>query len=373
MNTNNFFDETTEQSEVKRAIVSKYFWAWAKVIIPRAKSRSNKIAYIDLFAGPGRYKDGTKSTPILILEQAIADDDMRNMLVTIFNDKNSNNTSDLEREIKLIKDIDILKYQPQVYNDEVGDEIVKIFAKMRLIPTLFFIDPWGYKGLSLRLVNSVIKDWGCDCIFFFNYNRINMGISNDAVKEHMDALFGEEIADGLRAKLDGMNVYDREMTIVEELSYALKKMGCDYVLPFGFKNQRGTRTSHHLFFVSKSFRGYHIMKDIMAGESTKENQGVPSFQYNSADRRYSVLFELTRPLDDLEPMLLDEFKRQTLSVKEIYEKHSVGKPYVIKNYKEILIKMEEKGKINAIPPVDKRIKRKGKVTMSEKVNIQFKN
>lgn len=110
MNTNNFFDETTEQSEVKSAIVSKYFWAWAKVIIPWAKKQSNKIAYIDLFAGPGRYKDGTRSTPILILERAIADTDMRDMLVTIFNDKDTNNTSDLEREIKSLKDIDKLKY-----------------------------------------------------------------------------------------------------------------------------------------------------------------------------------------------------------------------------------------------------------------------
>jgi hypothetical protein len=80
-----FFEETKEQSLVKSAIVSKYFWAWAKVMMPRVKSAGKKIAYIDLFAGPGRYKDGTQS---------------------------------------------------------------------------FFVDPWGYKGLSLQLVNAVVKDWG---------------------------------------------------------------------------------------------------------------------------------------------------------------------------------------------------------------------
>ena len=32
-----FFDETTEQSAIKAKIVSDYFWAWAKVIIPTAK------------------------------------------------------------------------------------------------------------------------------------------------------------------------------------------------------------------------------------------------------------------------------------------------------------------------------------------------
>src|SRR5688572_20126900 len=70
---NEFFDETTEQSQAKATIVSKYFWAWANVVIPTARSAGNRIAYIDLFAGPGRYKDGTASTPILVLQQAAAD------------------------------------------------------------------------------------------------------------------------------------------------------------------------------------------------------------------------------------------------------------------------------------------------------------
>jgi hypothetical protein len=43
--------------------------------------------------------------------------------------------------------------------------------------------------------------WGCDAIFFFNYNRINMGIANDSVREHMQALFGEEQISMLQRKL----------------------------------------------------------------------------------------------------------------------------------------------------------------------------
>ena len=71
-----FFDESQAQSEVKTAIVTKYFWAWAKVIMPWARKGSGKIAYIDLFAGPGRYGDGTTSTPLLVLQRAIEDEDI---------------------------------------------------------------------------------------------------------------------------------------------------------------------------------------------------------------------------------------------------------------------------------------------------------
>jgi hypothetical protein len=32
MMATSFFDESSEQSQIKAQIVSKYFWAWAKVI-----------------------------------------------------------------------------------------------------------------------------------------------------------------------------------------------------------------------------------------------------------------------------------------------------------------------------------------------------
>ena len=241
----------------------------------------------------------------------------------------------------------------------------------KLVPTLCFVDPWGYKGLSLRLVNSVLKDWGCDCIFFFNYNRISMGLSNPFVVEHMNALFGQERADDLRERLEGMEPFEREMTIVNELTIALKELGGEYVLPFCFKNERGVRTSHHLIFVSKHVRGYEIMKEIMAEYSSNKDQGVPSFEYNPADERYSLLFELTRPLDELVRMLPEDFAGKTISMKKIYEEHHVGKPYIKHNYKEALVRLEEEGKIVASPPAEKRKKRYGKVMFADSVKVTF--
>jgi three-Cys-motif partner protein len=249
-----FFEESHEQSQIKSRIVAKYFWAWAKVIIPTARRREGRIAYIDLFAGPGRYRDGTLSTPILVLERAIADSDMRRMLVTIFNDRDPESVSSLNMAIDSLPGIRQLTNKPQVRNEEVGTEIVKLFEKMSLVPTFFFVDPWGYKGLSLALINSVLKNWGCDCVFFFNYNRINMGLNNPSVREHMNVLFGEARANRIREKSNGLNPDEREALIIEELSQALKEMGASYVLPFSFKNEQGTRTKHYLIFATKDFK-----------------------------------------------------------------------------------------------------------------------
>lgn len=369
MPSDTFFEESTAQSRIKATIVRDYFWAWVKVIVSaqRKWKKGERIAYIDLFAGPGRYKDGTKSTPLLILETAIADPDMCERLVTIFNDVDPVNAETLTKEIGEIPGIRSLKYKPQIQAEEVGDKIVQMFEKLNLIPTLFFVDPWGYKGLSLGLINSVVKNWGCDCIFFFNYNRINMGLNNEAVEKHIDVLLGEERAGALRKTLAGLKPDERETAIIEALAEALKELGAQYVLPFCFKDEKGNRTSHYLVFATKHPLGYRIMKGIMAKYSSEEHQGVASFGYCPASQIHQLLFELNRPLDDLEGMLLRDFSGQTLTVEQIYNLHNVGKPYIMKNYKAILLKMEEENTIQTNPPSAKR--RKG--TIGDGVEVKF--
>lgn len=364
--TEKFFEEPKEQSLVKTAIIAKYFYVWSQVMV--SQRETNKIAYIDLFAGPGRYEDGTKSTPLTILEMAIRNEQMREKLVTVFNDMDTTNIQSLENEIKQLPNIEKLKYQPEIWNKEIGTEIVKMFEEMSLIPTLFFVDPWGYKGFSLKLVNAVIKDWGCECVFFFNYNRINMGLNNDFVKLHMDSIFGES-SDQLREKLKNANPQERELIIVTDLCKSLNPNDDRYVLPFRFKDEQGKRTKHHLIFVTKHFKGYEIMKDIMSKESSLKTQGVSSFEYNPADKNYPMLFELTRPLEELEGMILNEYNDKSISFKELYEQHSIGKPFLAKHYREVLKKIEKEEKLTAEKPGKKH--RKG--TFPDDTILTFKS
>jgi three-Cys-motif partner protein len=146
MATEKFFSEPRENSQIKATIIAKYFLAWARIIGARAE----KIAYIDLFAGPGRYEDDTKSTPLLVLERAIQDPLLRDRLVSVFNDAEAVNVSSLTEEIAKLPGISTLKFKPIIDNESVGDDTANALQKMSLVPTLCFFDPFGYKGLSLR-------------------------------------------------------------------------------------------------------------------------------------------------------------------------------------------------------------------------------
>ena len=374
MTTDDFFAEQSEQSLVKATITAKYFDTWASIIVSAQKKHlrlENRIAYIDLFAGPGRYEDGSKSTPVMILENAIKNEDFRNRLVTLFNDRDADNVQSLQKAIDAIEGINTLTHKPQVEHNEIGEAIVKDFESRKLIPTLFFVDPWGYKGLSLRLINSVVKNWGCDAIFFFNYNRIRMGISNPKVETHMRALF-EDKFDNLVEKVNEISSPSEiESQVIESLCQAIKGYGTRYTLPFRFKNQDGSQTSHHLIFVSKHFKGYDAMKTIMYNESTRHEDGVASFEYNPRDRlskKQHLLFQLSAPLSELESSLLSSYKGRTLGLIPLYEEHSVDKPFIRKNYKDVLKKMFAEGTISAVGK-DGKPPKKG--TFAEHMTITF--
>lgn len=176
-----------------------------------------------------------------------------------------------------------------------------------------------------------------------------MSLTNADVEQHMSALFGEERLNLLKARLSKLTPAHRELTVIGELCEAIRALGPRFVLPFRFRDDRGTRTSHHLIFVSKHFKGYEIMKEIMASESSGAEQGVAKFEYNPVQtqiaKQQQLLFMLSRPLEELGDMLLKDFAAQSLTMLEIYQRHNVGRPYIKKNYKTILKQLENEGKI----------------------------
>lgn len=373
MDDDDFYDAQSEASQIKARIVTKYFMFWAKVMVPQARDWAKALAYIDLFAGPGRYEDGTKSTPILILEAAVQNPDLRKLLVTTFNDRNPEFAERLKANIRQIPGIETLAHEPQVYSVEVDQEVADMFGRAALVPSFSFVDPFGYKGITQRLLKGMLKDWGCDLILFFSYARINAAIDNEIFEDHISALFGQDRLRDLRARLQGKKPWEREALILETFSRVLQDLSLKYVLPFTFRRKGQDRTSHHLILVTKHPLGYTVMKEIMAGESSDFDQGVPSFAYSRSlsEAETPLLFSLDRPLELLSDDLLNYFEGQTLPMKQVFERHHVGTRYVERNYKAALNRLESEGKIVADPPAAKRPKRSGERTFGPGVKVSF--
>ncbi|MBL6766691.1 MAG: three-Cys-motif partner protein TcmP [Candidatus Micropelagos sp.] len=265
-------------------------------------------------------------------------------LRTFFNDRDEQAIGFLESAIKQIPGIGTLKFEPKISCEEIGENYLEM-KDTNIIPSFSFLDPWGYKGLSLGLIEAFIKDWGCDCFFFFNYNRISMGLGNDKVTHHIDALFGEVRAKEVRRKLtEGRFTSEQRANIIlENVIGALEdKAGNQkrYVLPFCFKNDSGSRISHYLIFVSKHFKGYDTMKTIMHRASTA-NTDEAYFSYCPADEVSPLLFGLFKPLESLKNRLTRTYSGQSYYLNKLYEKDSYKTPFIKKNYKDACLELEK--------------------------------
>ncbi|MEY9242512.1 three-Cys-motif partner protein TcmP [Bradyrhizobium elkanii] len=350
-----FFEGQKAQSRVKSTIVVKYFQAWAMIMARQVQNEKDpRLVYIDLFCGPGKYEDGSVSTPLLVLEHVIKAPELRDKVIALFNDEDAERTAELEKNIDALPGIKTLKHGVAIQTGPVDDELVKYFAGINMVPAFSFIDPFGYKGVTLELLEALMKGWGSDMVLFFPFDRINAALTNPKVTKHVDGLFGKDRADRLRELTSGMHPEEREALVIEEFAEALRERGYPYIIPYVFEYEQRERTSHYLIFVTKHRLGYKIMKNIMYKASEDRNQGIARFGYvRPQSDKTPLLSLLDRPLDDLCDGLLKRFAGRTITMKEIYEEDqdALGiNPFIEKNYKDALNKLYAAKKISTDRP-----------------------
>lgn len=361
---NEFFHTPKPESLAKIDIVVQYFDAWTRVL----GSRAPRLGYVDLFAGPGRYEDGTDSVPLRILKMAM-NRNLQGKLITIFND--SDYSEELKRNIYTLPYIAQFSSPPEIHSETLESgcsSISTFYARVKNCPTFSFIDPWGYKGLTLDLLASTTVGFGCDCIFFFNYSRINSGLENPIFCRSMDQIFGEERSQTLRNRLHGLAPYAREKEIINEMVNALRSAGAAYVHDFRFAfADRPGRTSHYLFLLSKHAKADRIIKRITSKKSTSSAQGIANFSFDRDEHRQGILFDM--PADELRESLLTIFAGQTWSVASIIAIHPKRSSLKCtdSNYKMVLMEMERTGEVTADRPANTR----PPGTLADSVKISF--
>lgn len=365
MGSNFDFEEQREQSAIKTEIVTKYFNAWASIL----SKRYYKIAYIDLFAGPGIYEDGSKSTPIIITENVLQNRTYAQKTVLYFNEKNTEYYYRLMENINSIHGISTLRHKPVFNNLEVDYDTPKDFMCPK-IPSFCFFDPAGYKGLSLDLIYSFGKDSGTDIIFFFNYNDINRAITNPKVTSDMIHLFGEQHYKSLLQNIQGQSGQNRESIVVNEMAEAIKDKGIKYILPFRFKFSGKERTSHYIIFASKNSIGFSIMKDIMYKIGEKDFHGIGKFEFiPSCDKtnylQLGIIDFYNTPFEEFKKYLCQKYSDKRITVIDLIKSDIPNTKFIKSQYKKALIQLETEGLITCLPQNHK------KGTMGDNVELIF--
>ena len=134
-----FFAEQSAHSRVKADIVVKYVTAWAVVMLNPKFNKKGEAAYVDLFSGPGSYEDGSRSTPLLIVEDVLKKPLLRNGLKTHFNDLRSAHTDSLRQEINRLSGIESLRWNPVYTSVAASISLIDGLGLSRDTPQLLFL------------------------------------------------------------------------------------------------------------------------------------------------------------------------------------------------------------------------------------------
>ncbi len=178
MNEKDYWDlKKRPHTKLKLDIFKKYLYSWCSIFANQPWCPD--VFIVDCFAGKGLYKDNTDGSPLITVKAA---KEFQNYFFKKTNKNKKyfkikcffidNNKTYCENLTKLLS-----IYSPEVnfkiINSDFNEVIGEIITEIGNRPALFFIDPYGIKGVKKESILSIINKVGAKDIMF---NYINEGI-----------------------------------------------------------------------------------------------------------------------------------------------------------------------------------------------------
>ncbi len=332
----------------KHAILRRYLQAWVRIL----SKRHNRLVYIDGFAGPGEYRGGEPGSPVLALTEAAAVADRRPLNMTfLFIEERAKRAANLEAAISR-------KHLPPTFQVEVRRgrcdvEINALLDRVQandqlLAPTFALLDPFGWVGTPMLLVQRLMSNERCEVLITFMLEEMNRFLEHDDQPGHFDALFGTpewRLAppSGDPGRIDFLRtLYQQQLETTARIRY---------VRWFEMKNRKGA-TDYFLFFGTNNQLGLRKMKEAMW---SVDAIGGCRFSDATDPDQLTLLAELD--VQDIVRRIRSRFRGQTVRVEDIEMFIVEDTPYCDFHYKRALKNME-----GAKPPtlrvVDARAARK---------------
>jgi len=333
--------EIEPHTAAKHLLLKRYLDAW----FPILGSRFNRIYYIDGFAGPGEYLGGQDGSPVIALKSALRHIETGTLSATVnvkffFVEANPVFCTHLSRRVESLKLPETLSIE--IINGEFREVIEPALDQLNqtqraLAPTFAFVDPFGFKGIPLHIMQRILRFRSCEVFVNVMVDFINRFLQhpNDKVVRHFPETFGSE--DVLRIP---EQPGDRKEALLE-LYRAQLKASASYVGRFDMENRRH-RTVYSLFFATNSDKGFQKMKEAMWSVAPASG-GL----FSDADPRGLHAFTLFGT-SALREQLVQQFGGETVPMEEIERFVTRKTDYLPKHAREQLQQLEKNGNIEVL-------------------------
>jgi three-Cys-motif partner protein len=291
---------------VKHRILTKYLSPWITIL----GSRGESLAYVDGFAGRGRYETGEAGSPLLVLsEMSIrARGNPRQRFSCHLVEANRDNFANLKKEVEAHPASSNPQITINLYCSSFSTAANKIISDIRRNgqPSFFFVDPFGYDDPTMSTLGTIMTLPRAEVFINLMFNFAHRAISisdNPALAQVLDNLFGTSEWRVI-APLAGA---ERERAFAELYRKQLRGQGATHVVRFRMGDDQINRTLYYLVHGTKHPKGGTLMKEVMVALASPGELG-----YGGATRHVSVpLFDMNRL--DLPSLLHDRYAGKTVT------------------------------------------------------------
>jgi|GEM_PF-322429 len=332
--------EYKEHTRVKHIILKKYLETWINIL-----GKDRKVCYFDCFAGRGKYSDGTEGSPLIALKAAADLMSKRSHIKEIeltFIEKDKNNYQNLLNvlieELKSNRD----KYSGIKINEAINDEFINAVPVIlknykKLPPSFFFIDPFGFNGIPMKIIQNILSIPKTEVFINFMIRDVNRFLNSPNHLHSIEELYGlDNVNTTIISKFPHL---DRELALLELYQQQLhEQAGVNYTFPFKVSEDEKKQTTYYLIHATNHPLGCEIMKEIMYNAGTRGR-----FGFLGPEEGQMALSNYD--LKELKEYLMNTFSKQTVSFKEIILKTVDKTPFVKKEYKQALVELENEEKI----------------------------
>ncbi|SRR6266852_4907361 len=274
-----FFDTMHEWSDRKLQLLQKYVEAADKIL-----GSIHQIYYIDGFAGRGTYRDGAKGSPIRIAElaQQFEREGKPYSFRCINVEENDEYFANLQEETA--------KFGRTVQNlhGSFADHLDQILRIIGNQPTIFFLDPFGIKGIDWSAIRKIINRAApTDLWIRFDHIDVRRLDGNYEVNEKkfdiLPTVFGIQDEEYLHKVLvSGDTAEDRIQTCMElyrdQLEGEFKRAKpTGYADAYAIKSLTG-QIKYYLIFATAHEKGIVLASNIVYGVEENYQRELQEYQ-----------------------------------------------------------------------------------------------
>lgn len=357
--------EAEPHTLAKHRILRRYLQGWMPIILQSRHFPG--LIYFEGFCGPGVYSGGEPGSPIVALEVAKEMTGRHKDSLFLFADKHKGRVGILEQEINKLGELPgcvTTKARVKTFESAAPLVVKMRQSRWKRYPTFTMIDPFGFAGIPLDLIRSLMEQPSSECFITFMADSLNRWLDDprEPIAEEVTKACGTEEAASIVLSKGGSRVDALRDLYLEQL-----KSFSEYCRYFEIRD-RDNRVLYYLFFISNNPLGMLKMKEAMWSVAP-----TGSFCFSdSTDPTQQILFDdadCWLPVAKSE--IMKRFEGQKLVPAETVKAFIKGHPIFLERHATAALKELEVEKRIVPNPLKRNGRKRSKRTFPPGALIDF--